>query len=82
MGKAAFVAAFFAASKLDHTDTRLWAAEHCQMLKNGKLETMPLEDLWALHETLIVILTSKIETQKRELDERIAERRNLETIGR
>jgi DNA-binding protein H-NS len=44
-------------------------------MKNGKLEAMPLDDLWILHETVMAILSSKIETQKRELE------RQLEELG-
>jgi DNA-binding protein H-NS len=42
-------------------------------VKHNRLEAMPLEDLWALHETVISILASKIEAQKRELEKRIEE---------
>jgi DNA-binding protein H-NS len=42
-------------------------------MKHSKLEAMPLDDLWKLHETVISMLSSKIETQKRELENRLDE---------
>ena len=41
-----------------------------------KFETMPLEELWNLHEEVTVILTSRVEAQKLEID------RRLEELGR
>jgi DNA-binding protein H-NS len=45
-------------------------------MKHSKLEAMPLDDLWKLHETVMTILSSKIETQKHELE------RQLDELGR
>jgi DNA-binding protein H-NS len=38
-----------------------------------KLETMPLDDLWNLHEKVISALTSSMEAQKLELQKRLDE---------
>ncbi|MGZ5875357.1 MAG: H-NS histone family protein [Bradyrhizobium sp.] len=40
-------------------------------MKHSTLEAMPLNDLWTLHETVASILASKIEAQKRELENRL-----------
>jgi DNA-binding protein H-NS len=40
------------------------------MKRNG-LESMSIDELWTLHETIMTILSSKIETQKRELEKRL-----------
>jgi DNA-binding protein H-NS len=40
------------------------------MKRNG-LELMSIDELWTLHETIMTILSSKIETQKRELEKRL-----------
>jgi DNA-binding protein H-NS len=42
-------------------------------MKQSKLEAMPLDDLWKLHETVIAILDSKLTAQKRELEKRLEE---------
>jgi DNA-binding protein H-NS len=42
-------------------------------VKHSNLETMPLDDLWKLHETVITALTSKVEAQKLKLDKRLGE---------
>ena len=42
-------------------------------MKIPKLETMPTEDLWKLHEEVISMLSSRIEAQKRELEKKLAE---------
>jgi len=42
-------------------------------VKIPKLETMPTEDLWKLHEEVISMLSSRIEAQKRELEKKLAE---------
>ena len=46
------------------------------MKNRDKLETMPLDELWNLHEELAVILVSRVEAQKLEID------RRLEELGR
>jgi DNA-binding protein H-NS len=38
-----------------------------------KLETMPLDKLWNLHQELVVILASRVEAQKLEIDRRLDE---------
>jgi DNA-binding protein H-NS len=45
-------------------------------MKQRKLETMPLNDLWKLHDEVISALTSKVEQQKREIE------RQLDKLGR
>jgi DNA-binding protein H-NS len=45
-------------------------------MKHSELGAMPLDDLWKLHEAVMTILSSKIETQKRELE------RKLDELGR
>jgi DNA-binding protein H-NS len=42
-------------------------------MKQSKLEAMPLDDLWKLHETIIAILESKLTAQKCELEKRLEE---------
>ena len=42
-------------------------------VKRRKLETMPLDELWELHETVISMLTARVEGQKLELERRLAE---------
>jgi DNA-binding protein H-NS len=42
-------------------------------MKHSKLEAMPLDDLWKLHESVMTILSSKIEIQKRELERQLDE---------
>jgi DNA-binding protein H-NS len=42
-------------------------------MKQSKLEAMPLNDLWKLHETVIAILDSKLTAQKRTLEKRLEE---------
>jgi DNA-binding protein H-NS len=46
------------------------------MNKRDKLETMPLDELWRLHEEVIRILASRVEAQKLKID------RQLEELGR
>ena len=43
------------------------------MKNRDKLETMPLDELWNLHEELAVILASRVEAQKLEIDRRLDE---------
>ena|SRR3954465_10987564 len=45
-------------------------------MKQRKLETMPLADLWAFHDEVISVLTSKVEAQKLEIE------RQLDKLGR
>jgi DNA-binding protein H-NS len=42
-------------------------------MKQRQYEAMPLDDLWALRESIVNTLASKIETQKRELERRLAD---------
>jgi DNA-binding protein H-NS len=46
------------------------------MINRNKLETMPLDELWNLHEELAVVLTARVEAQKLEIE------RRLEELGR
>ena len=39
------------------------------------LESMPLDELWALHETICSILARKLEAEKRSLEQRLNELR-------
>ena len=39
------------------------------------LESMPLDELWALHETICLILTRKLEAEKRSHEQRLNELR-------
>jgi DNA-binding protein H-NS len=41
-------------------------------MKDTRFEAMPLDDLWRLHEEVMAMLSSKIETQKRELERKLA----------
>ncbi|MES2193616.1 MAG: H-NS histone family protein [Pseudomonadota bacterium] len=43
------------------------------MKKREPFETMPLDELWNLHEELTVILTSRVEAKKLEIDRRLDE---------
>ena len=43
------------------------------------LKSMPLDELWALHETICLILARKLEAEKRSLEQRLNELRR--TIG-
>jgi DNA-binding protein H-NS len=45
-------------------------------MKQSKLQSMPLDDLWKLHDEVISILTSKVEAHKREIE------RQLDKLGR
>jgi DNA-binding protein H-NS len=51
----------------------LFAARECGRLnmKRSRLEAMPLDDLWTLHETVASILALRIEAQKRDLEKRL-----------
>jgi DNA-binding protein H-NS len=40
-------------------------------MKDQKLESMALEDLWSLHERLIEVLDRKMESEKRRLQSRL-----------
>ena len=42
-------------------------------MKHTELEAMPLNDLWEFHETVISVLSSKIEIRKHELERRLDE---------
>lgn len=42
------------------------------MSKKLELESMPLEDLWSLHERVSAILSSRIKAEKHELEKRLA----------
>jgi DNA-binding protein H-NS len=42
-------------------------------VKHPNFETMPLDDLWNLHTEITSVLASKIETQKLEIERRLAE---------
>lgn len=46
------------------------------MKKRETLETMPLDQLWVLHEELTALLASRVEAKKLEVD------RRLEELGR
>ena len=43
------------------------------------LQSMPLDELWALHETICSVLARKLEAEKRSLEQRLNELRR--TIG-
>jgi DNA-binding protein H-NS len=45
-------------------------------MKQRKFETMPLDELWKLHDEVVTVLTSKVEAQKREIE------RQLDKLGR
>ena len=45
-------------------------------MQQRKLDTMPLDNLWKLHDEVISVLTSKVEAQKRDIE------RQLEKLGR
>jgi hypothetical protein len=47
-------------------------------LKDTKLYTMPLDDLWKLHEEVISALASRVEAQKLELEKRSSLELDLE----
>ncbi len=42
-------------------------------MKFRKLETLPTDDLWELHEEVASILATRFEAQKRELEKKLAE---------
>jgi DNA-binding protein H-NS len=42
-------------------------------VKHRTLETMPLDELWKLHETVISMLTERVEAQKLKLERRLDE---------
>jgi DNA-binding protein H-NS len=48
-----------------------WEQKRGQDVKHSKLEAMPLNDLWKLNETVMSLLASKVEAQKRELERRL-----------
>jgi DNA-binding protein H-NS len=41
-------------------------------IRKLNLESMTLEDLWALHETITGMLSARIQSEKRELEKRLA----------
>jgi DNA-binding protein H-NS len=47
-----------------------------KVVKPSTLQTMPLDDLWKLHETVISLLTARVEAQKRDIE------RQLDELGR
>jgi DNA-binding protein H-NS len=42
-------------------------------MENIDLQSMPLEELWALHETVCAVLARKLEAEKRSLERRLNE---------
>lgn len=42
-------------------------------MKNQDLATMSVDQLWTLHEELCVILSTKMDAEKRELERRLAQ---------
>ena len=54
-------------SQIDSYAPMLWGRN----LKDTKFYTMPLDDLWKLHEEVISALTSRVEAKKMELEKRL-----------
>jgi DNA-binding protein H-NS len=48
-------------------------------MKGIDLESMPLDELWALHETICSVLARKLEAEKRSLERRLNE---LSRVGK
>ena len=48
-------------------------------MKGIDLESMPLDELWALHETICSVLARKLEAEKRSLERRLSE---LSRVGK